>query len=58
MVDKKEKTENKILVVAQLPTQATRQVVDESGITYDCVTTDEALTEILTLVRSINSKVG
>jgi hypothetical protein len=52
----KEKTEPKVLVVAQLPQQATREVTD-GKLEYSCVTIEEALTEILEAVREIRKKI-
>ena len=53
-VKAKEKTEDsKVLVVAQLPTQPTNRVKDESGAEYNLVTIEEALTEILEIARQL-----
>ena len=50
------KEEKKTIVVAQLPQVNTRQVADEAGKEYDCLTIEEALTEIVEAIREIRSK--
>lgn len=51
--EKKVKKEEKVLVVSQLPTEQIRSVKDESGVEYTLVTTEEALSEILAVVRKL-----
>lgn len=58
MTEEKENKEKKILVVQQLPTTPVRDVKDEEGNEFDCVTVEEALTEILTTVRDIKKQVS
>ena len=59
MVDKteaksKDKVEEiKTLVVAQLPTQPTNMVKDDAGVEYKLITQDEALTEMLDILKQL-----
>lgn len=52
----KEKAVPKVLVVSKLPVSEYRELQDDKGETYQCVTTDEALTEILESVRVIRKE--
>jgi len=52
MVDK----EKKLTVVRELPTQSLREVEVEDK-TYECLTIEEALTELLEKVRELVKKV-
>jgi len=53
MADKEK--EKKLAVVKELPTQALREVEAEDKV-YECVTVEEALTEILEKVRELSKK--
>jgi len=53
----KEVKVKKLLVVPKLPTTELRNISDNEGNNYECVTIEEALTEILEIVRHIK-KVG
>ena len=55
---KEEKTKKSILVVSELPTQQIRNAIDKDGNEYDVLTIEEALTEILNLVRQIKKSVA
>ena len=55
---KEEKIKKSVLVVSELPTQQVRNAVDKDGNEYDVLTTEEALTEILSLVRQIKKSVA
>ena len=48
--------EIKLTVVKELPVQSLREVEAE-GKTYECLTVEEALTEILEKVRELTKKV-
>jgi len=48
--------EKKLVVVQELPTQALREL-EQDGVQYECVTINEALTEILDIVRKLNKKI-
>jgi hypothetical protein len=50
---KKEEESTKILVVAQLPTQPTNRVKDDAGVEYTLVTQEEALTEMLEILKQL-----
>ena len=50
---KEKKSEKSLVVVEQLPTQQLRVVTTEDGDEYECLTRDEALTEILKIVRKL-----
>ena len=50
-VKKEEAKVVKTLVVAQIPTQEVRTLLGDDGSTYNVLSTDEALTEILETVR-------
>ena len=50
---KKVEVQPNILVVAQLPTQPTNMVRDEKGVEYTLVTTEEALTEMLDILKQL-----
>jgi len=52
---KKEEVVRELLVVSELPQTPFREVSSEGKI-YDCVTKEEALTEILKLVRELSKK--
>ena len=63
MVEKEVKKEEKIseetVVVEAIPSQPVRSGLSEDGKTmFNLVTRDEALTEILTLVREIKKGLG
>ena len=55
----KEKNEErkglKLLVTKQVPTQEVRRLKDDDGNEYEIMTEEEALTEILTMIRQIHS---
>jgi len=59
MVDKieakssKKEDDLKTLVVAQLPTQPTNRVKDDSGVEYGLITIEDAMTEILEIARQL-----
>lgn len=53
-----EKVIEKIAVVNELPSVNTRIGTDKDGNEYTLVTTEEALTEILTTIRDIKKLVG
>jgi len=51
-------TEEKLLVVTELPTQKVNKAIGEDGNEYTLVTANEALKEILESVRDIKKLVG
>lgn len=57
MVEKKEepKSEKLIAVVEQLPTQQLREVEMDNK-QYECLTVNEALTEMLSILRDLHKK--
>lgn len=54
---KKEEKSTKTLVVRELPTQAMNTVTDDKGNDYSLMTVEEALTEILEIVKSLKAGV-
>lgn len=56
--DKENKTDNKILVVSELPQTSLKFVQDEKGNNVECITVTEALTEILETVRKLEKSIG
>ena len=50
---KKVEDSAKIMVVEQYPTQPTNKVVDEKGAEYTLITRDEALTEMLDILKQL-----
>ena len=55
MAEEEKKVEVKDIVVKELPVVQTRQASDDKT-DYNCLTVEEALTEILTNVREIKKK--
>lgn len=50
--------DSNVVVVSELPSQQIRHYVGEDGTEYELKTIDEALTEVLTLVRKISQAVA
>ena len=57
MAEKKEK-EKDVIVVAELPQQPMRKLIDNDGTETDIITFQEALTEILKTVRKLEKSIG
>jgi hypothetical protein len=56
--EKEETKEKTLLVMDELPTRPYRDHVDEgTGNEYEIITTQEALTEILSKVRELHKKI-
>lgn len=59
MANKEEKTtERDFLVVSQLPTQQIRVAMGEDQKEYNVITVDEALTEMLRILRKVEKSVA
>jgi hypothetical protein len=56
MAEKEKEVEKGLIVVEELPTQSLREVKADDGKVYECRTRDEALSEILELLRKIDKK--
>lgn len=53
METKKPEKKPKILVTTELPKQEIRNVRDKEGEEYECITVEEALTELVNNIREI-----
>jgi hypothetical protein len=51
--EKKETKESKVIVVSQIPQVEERKLVDQEGNTYDCITIEEAMSEIYNDIKEI-----
>jgi hypothetical protein len=51
-----EKKKKDILVVKELPAQPVNKYIGDDGIEYDLIPVEEALKEILVIVRKLDSK--
>ena len=58
MTDEKKVKEKKTIVVPQLPTSTLREIKDEAGNEYECLTIEEALTQILEKVKKIEIQIS
>ena len=56
--DKKKEIELDLIVVPTLPQQPIRETVDNDGKKYGIITIDEALTEMLRILKEIKKSVA
>jgi len=54
-IEKKTEVKN-LLVVTELPTQQVREVIGDDKKNYEMLTVNEALTEMLTILRKIDEE--
>lgn len=57
-IEKDKATERDFLVVSQLPTQQIRVAMGEDQKEYNVITVDEALTEMLRILRKVEKSVA
>jgi hypothetical protein len=57
MVEKEKIIEKKIVVVKELPVFPSRNVLDDQGKEVECITTEEAVLEILEIARELRKKI-